>query len=90
MAVKDNTVSCSGPINLDCCFYICAPAGLLAKAAKALGTFFPCCENEDIISITVLHREPFLNTPVDGRGGLWRRVRLGSLSRVMMYLLRKP
>ena len=68
-------------VYLDSSLYICAPTGLLAEASKALGTFLPCCENEDVVSFLVLLGEPCLDSPVtaelaSGGGSAWAASRL--------------
>ena len=47
--MQDNAVLCSGSCNLDRCFNIGVAAGLVAEAAKAVGTFLPGCQDKDVV-----------------------------------------
>ena len=89
LATQDNAVSCGGPCNFDCCLYIGAAAGLLAEAAKAMGTVFPCCQNKDVVSSFFFDRKQLSIcrwTALVASGG---GVCPGSLSRVVVHPVRE-
>ena len=54
LAMQDNAVLCSGSCNFDRCFNIGVAAGLVAEAAKAVGTFFPGCQDKDVVLFFLL------------------------------------